>query len=739
MRWFSNLKIGKKLMIAFGIVSIFCFAVGYVGSTKIEAVNQSYSDLLTHDGKPLGDIGKASAAFQKMRANMRDIFFDKNEADYKRTLAKISDADKETADNLTEAEKFINREEVRKAFSDVRASNQKFLAVRDRLISLVRDDKRDEALEYMRKEALPAARVVQDEIDKLVELKINSMSKGQVDNAATTSHAFRFMWGLTAVSLVIAVMLGLFITRMIGRPLKEITEAADRLAAGDVGIKVEIESRDEVGMLANSFRNMLDNIRSAALAVDKVASGDLSVKVEVRSDQDVLAKALNSMLDTIKGLVEETDRMIDATRNGKLDYRGDAAAYKGAWSDLVRGVNGLIEAFVRPIRVTARYVEGISKGDIPAKITDEYKGDFNEIKNNLNMLIDAMHKVTDAATEIASGNLMVKIQQRSAEDKLMFAMSRMVTELTQVVSNIQSVAAQVAGGSQELSASAEQMSQGASEQSSSVEEVSSSMEQMAANINQNSENAQQTEQIALKAADDAKEGGKSVAETVAAMRQIAGKISIIEEIARQTNLLALNAAIEAARAGEHGKGFAVVASEVRKLAERSQTAAGEINNLSSSSVQIAEKAGDMLAKIVPDIQRTAELVQEINAASREQTAGADQINKAIQQLDQVVQQNASASEQISSTSEELAGQADQLQSAISYFRIDQQHHAGAGPKEHHPKPAGRKTSSSPRPVSTEVLAHPVAKGNGGDKGNGIVLDLHGGGNGGIDDADFERY
>ncbi|MDQ5985202.1 MAG: hypothetical protein CSYNP_00907 [Syntrophus sp. SKADARSKE-3] len=196
------------------------------------------------------------------------------------------------------------------------------------------------------------------------------------------------------------------------------------------------------------------------------------------------------------------------------------------------------------------------------------------------------------------------------------------------------------------------------------------MEQMTSNIMQNADNAQQTEKIAVKSAEDAREGGQAVTETVAAMKEIANKISIIEEIARQTNMLALNAAIEAARAGEHGKGFAVVAAEVRRLAERSQTAAGEINRLSASSVQIAEKAGQMLNQIVPAIQKTADLVQEINAASSEQKNGADQINKAIQQLDQVIQQNAAAAEEMASTSEELTGQAEQLQAAMSFFRTE---------------------------------------------------------------------
>lgn len=276
------------------------------------------------------------------------------------------------------------------------------------------------------------------------------------------------------------------------------------------------------------------------------------------------------------------------------------------------------------------------------------------------------------AKQIASGHLDAKIdvEQEDEVGILAGALRNMAASLREIVNDIKRAADNVAAGSQEMSASAEEMSQGASEQAASAEEASSSMEQMAANIRQNADNAAQTEKIAINSAENAKEGGDAVQQTVVAMKDIAEKISIIEEIARQTDLLALNAAIEAARAGDHGKGFAVVASEVRKLAERSKTAAGEISKLSVSSVDIAEKAGNMLQLILPDVQRTADLVQEINAASNEQNTGSDQINRAIQQLDQVIQQNATVSEEMASTSEELAGQAEMLQTTIAFFKLN---------------------------------------------------------------------
>ncbi len=274
---------------------------------------------------------------------------------------------------------------------------------------------------------------------------------------------------------------------------------------------------------------------------------------------------------------------------------------------------------------------------------------------------------------IAGGDLRVDIDVQSRDEvgQLLQAMKNMVDVLKSVVADVRGASDNVATGSRQLSSSAQELSQGATEQASSVEESSSSMEEMTSMIKQNSDNAAQTEKIARQSAADASESGTAVSQTVDAMKEIASKISIIEEIARQTNLLALNAAIEAARAGEHGKGFAVVAAEVRKLAMKSQAAAGEISSLSKSSVDVAELTGRMLAKLVPDIRRTAEFVQEINAASREQSGGADQISTAMQQLNQVIQQNAGASEELASTAEELSSQADLLQQAIAFFKVEE--------------------------------------------------------------------
>ncbi|WP_291396092.1 methyl-accepting chemotaxis protein [Devosia sp.] len=354
----------------------------------------------------------------------------------------------------------------------------------------------------------------------------------------------------------------------------------------------------------------------------------------------------------------------------------------------------------------------------------------------------AVSSALGLASAVAAGDLNVSASVKSNDEikDLIDALNLMVRKLREVLGEVTAATRNVAAGSQEMSAAAEQLSQGAVEQSSSTEEASASVEQMTANTRQNADNAGQTEAIARKAALDAAQSGKAVNDAVAAMETIAEKILIVREIARQTDLLALNAAVEAARAGEHGRGFAVVSSEVRKLAERSQAAAQEISALSGNTVKAAQSAGEMLARLVPDIQRTATLVAEISAASNEQNAGATQINAAIQQLDKVTQQNTSAAEEMSSTSEELAAQAEQLQAAISYFQVDP---AGADLEAAESAAAPRRTAAADQmhdPVGElrrRVAAAAPSIGQARPRsGGGFSLDLGDGPD--ALDADFHR-
>jgi methyl-accepting chemotaxis protein len=389
------------------------------------------------------------------------------------------------------------------------------------------------------------------------------------------------------------------------------------------------------GQLAFYREHMADAVVAEAGRMKQTAierAGEASLGVPA----DVWFKAMTGKIDRLKGVEDRLAGDLEGTATAR-----EAEARAAMWFDIGVSLASIVAALAMTWLITVQVTRSLAQA-------------------------------LQVANRLAEGDLTVRIEADSRDEtgRLLVAMGAMVAKLYQIIGEVRETSNSLFSGAEQVSATAMSLSQGASEQAASVEETSASIEQMSASIAQNTENAKVTDGMAAKAASEATEGGEAVKQTVAAMKSIAGKIGIIDDIAYQTNLLALNAAIEAARAGEHGKGFAVVAAEVRKLAERSQVAAQEIGELAGGSVDMAERAGRMLDAMVPSIRKTSELVQEIAAASEEQSGGVGQINSAMNQLNQTTQQGASASEELAATAEEMSAQAEQLKRLMEFFRLE---------------------------------------------------------------------
>jgi len=688
---FKNMKIGMRLGIGFGFVVLTLIIVALMSVMRLAEIGSTL-DRMVNDRFP--KVVWANEIIDNLNIiarAMRNMVILDRESEMKAEEKRIEDARKIIGDKLEQLKKTITSEEEKKLLSDLEEIRAQFIPLQREATALALQHKNKEATALL----LGKIRSVQAEYFKRVQALIDYKTKLMQEEGKMAESLYNATRNLiiivSVISVLFAIAMAFWIVKSITKPVGECMDAAKKIAAGDMNVSLDDSRKDETGQLMAEMKHMVT---------------------------------------AINALVTDANMLAKAAVEGRLSTRADATKHQGEFYNVVKGINDTLDAVIGPLNVAADYVDKISKGIMPPIITKEYAGDFNAIKNNLNLLIEATNKIVEGAKEVANGNLMVELKERSEQDELIRSLMNMVRKLRDVVAEVKVAADNVATGSNELNSSAQTISQGATEQAASVEETSSSMEQMSSNIKQNADNALQTEKIALKAAEDAKESGKAVNEAVTAMKEIAGKISIIEEIARQTNLLALNAAIEAARAGEHGKGFAVVASEVRKLAERSQAAAGEISQLSATSTQVAEKAGEMLKKLVPDIQKTAELVQEISSASNEQKAGAEQINKAIQQLDQVVQQNAGAAEELASTAEELSSQAEQLQESIGFFKLEE---GGSGVV----RKARRQRVLTAKVEQIAHEAQPKAMAKAKVRG-GVSIDM-GEGKGDAEDSEFERY
>lgn len=491
-----------------------------------------------------------------------------------------------------------------------------------------------------------------------------------------------------------------------------------------------------------SSRSVELGVENSNAQAEQLASGDV-------------AKGADDLFAMMRSLITaNSDAMTLEMTTSKTEYASARIIlFTLAAISIIMGVVAAIWLSLSISRGLGRAVEvtrKVAMGDLKADTSTTARDEIGDLLRALGDMTGSLQGMTSVAQSISEGDLRVNITRRSDADTLGIALEQMLVKLRDVVGNMNVSSSAVASGAHAMNVTADELSSGATEQAAAAEQASSAMEEMSANIRQSADNAAQTEKIATQAATQARDSGKAVTEAMRAMKTIADKITIIQEIARQTDLLALNAAVEAARAGQHGKGFAVVASEVRKLAERSQQAAGEINELSGKTVEVSQHAGEMLETLVPNIQRTADLVMEISAAMREQNTGAEQINMAIRQLDTVIQRNSSASTEAASVSQGLAAQSEQLHGVISFFKLDEIKPKGRSQDESS-RPKAR-SSSKPSPIKarSQTRSNPAESESSGQShnaashtngyrnghSNGAAIDLNGPES---SDAEFERY
>ncbi|MBF0611972.1 MAG: HAMP domain-containing protein [Magnetococcales bacterium] len=684
----KDLKLGLKLGLGFGLVLLLAVAVGITGWNGLAGVTTRIHNVQT--------MTLMAEEFIKARIYARNFMLSKKQDDAKETLNSLEDVQKKAADARDHRFKDpLNKDQmdrVIKASDAYSKEFQNYMAV---------EKQRDEHMEDMRKfstEVIHEANLLSaDQQNQLQETLANATKDEQL--ATHRNEIFN-----------------------------KIQDKISKTIQADDLIKIYVEARkNEKELIINKDEKYAKLVQENLAKMKQNATAMISSFKQEKNIQQG-----QKLLAALAHYEEEFDDYVELMQKQQATFQTMGVAAQEAEKQVDSAVDNQQVKMMEQIKTAD---ELIIAGSIIAILVGLLAA-FLITRT----IVSALMQGVTFASQVAEGDLTatIELQQKDEIGQLADAMRNMVAKLRMVVEEVRQAADNVSSGSIELSSSSAQLSQGATEQAASVEETSAAMEQMSSNIQQNTDNAQTTEKIAQTASKDAVEGGQAVAKAVVAMKEIAGKISIIEEIARQTNLLALNAAIEAARAGEHGKGFAVVAAEVRKLAERSQMAAGEISHLSASSVQVAEQAGAIINKLVPDIQRTAELVQEIAAASREQNQGAEQINGAIQQLDQVIQQNAGASEEMAATAEQLSSQADQLQSTIAFFRtgtMTTTHSVKRKPQA--PKPLAKPVAATKgRQVTHQAAKKPVA-----------ALPDRRSASGGADiqmrddhhDGDFERY
>jgi methyl-accepting chemotaxis protein len=795
---FKNMKIGMRLGLGFAVVLLLMVVLIYEGLGGMNAQNEKMDKILNENNVKTALCNTMAENIHIVTRVIRSLILVNDSASQQGEKEKIIKARAAYDKAREDLEKFPASEQGRAIRKKIDEAGVAAREVNTKVMELAMANKDDEARDLLLATAAPLTNKWQEAIDDNLQRQMENNEADAKAAADAFSQARSLMFMLGSIAILMGIGIAFWVTRSITVPMGIAMDTAKKIAEGDLSANIRIESTDETGMLLASMQHMTATLQAVIDDMNRMSkehdAGDIDVKIDESKFQGSyksMVEGVNTMVfghiavkkkamacikqfgegnldapmeklpgkkafinDTIeqlrgnlKQIVGEIRDIVALANKGDFSTKMNLAGKAGFTKELSELLNQLSDTVDTAFKDTIRVAEALAKGDLSQKVTRDYQGAFDQVKQSVNTTADSLTAIVDEIRDIVAlankGDFNTKMtlagktgytkelsellnqlsntidtafkdtidvaqsleegdltrtvtrEYQGAFDQVKQSLNNTVAKLSETIAKVVSAADQLGNASEQISATSQSLSQASSEQAASVEETSASIEQMAASISQNTENARVTDGMAGKASKEAAEGGVAVKQTVKAMKDIASKIGIIDDIAYQTNMLALNAAIEAARAGDHGKGFAVVAAEVRKLAERSQIAAQEIGELAENSVNTAESAGELLDAIVPSIAKTSDLVQEIAAASQEQTAGVSQINTAMSQMNQITQQNASASEELASTAEEMTGQAEQLQSLMSFFKLS---HSGGNPAQFRSAPKSPRKSEKIKPA-----------------------------------------